>query len=325
MRKLLSCVGALFLAHTLQAQSLFFGFEDWNEKLLYTDVYATRASTPEEQQCYPYLLGKAEEIRFSQPDEKEIVPGWSTEYEGGLMRTTDAYSGKYAIIVRMWYYHSSGILNYGKKAGKEGKVHLEDKFYGISGFYQYKADSFDAQDTYGETSLHIVSYRKNAGTGDLEVLHHDSLRFARSDTYKAFSLPLSAAVAGTVPDSLSIWFVSEMHRRPGRTGGNSCTYAHFLFLDDLQFHFSPFPLSLNEAIQPRIKLYPNPAKNHISLEYNNAAAIIEGIRLSDLSGRVARTFGQNERLLDVQGIASGPYILTVFSDRGPMHQKVFIQ
>ncbi|MBL7712368.1 MAG: T9SS type A sorting domain-containing protein [Chitinophagaceae bacterium] len=322
MKKLLPLVYLLLITETLHAQSLFFGFEDWNEKMIYTDVYEYRASTPESPQCYPYLLGKAEEVRRTSgsEDEIEFVKDWSPEFGVGLMRTTEAHSGKYAAVVHIWYMYVGENLTYGPKGGKEAKVHFKDKLYGISGFYQYRADSFAPGDVYAETSLHTITYKKKSG--GLEILQHDSLLFSKSDVYKAFYLPLTYSDTSMIPDSVSIWFASGMNKRPGV---NSCPYAHFLYLDDLQFHFSPFPLSQSEEMLPRIKLHPNPAKTHISLEYNNATATIQGIRLSDLSGRVARTFGKNERLLDVQGIASGPYILTVFSDHGPMHQKVFIQ
>lgn len=312
----------LFITETTDAQTWHFGFEDWNAALTY-GATGEEYSVPDNNLCYPYLSGNAEGVSTGgEIKHNEVIPGWSAIIYG-LLRTTDAYSGNYAGIVHMWYNGSMGILAYGSSEyvttfGGLPKVHFENKLYGISGFYKYMVDSFIPSDTYKKVAmLNIATYRKNTA-GNLELLSLDSLQFEESDVYNEFYL--SVADTNLIPDSVSIWFETKGYG----SGTTSCILAHFLYLDDLQFHFEPLSTKNNNSFREKLKIYPNPASEKINIDYGSSVRI-QNIQLTDVSGRVIKTFRKNEKVLNVSGLPGGVYFLHIRAEDGNVNEKILIR
>ena len=72
-----------------------------------------------------------------------------------------------------------------------------------------------------------------------------------------------------------------------------------------------------------IKIFPNPAKNIINLQYNNLD--IQSLTLTDLSGRTVKTFSAESKRLNVSGLAAGLYFLQVKAKEGTVVEKVEIR
>ncbi len=316
---LLLCIS--MVPFLLKAQDYNLGFEVWSPDL---DV-STVTADPAFPGCYSWMLGNAIGTGGNLAQDS-ILPKWSA-IPFGIIRTNDAHSGNYAAIVHMWYNGAAGLLALGSSSenlySDIPKVHLEHRIHGISGFYKYKVDSFVTNDTYRKAAIfNIVTYKKNPVSGVLDLLSHDSLQFERSGIYREFYLPVTYADTSIVPDSVSIWFGSKGYN----SGITSCMLAHFLYLDDLQFHFQPYSLSFNDPVDLKgsFRIYPNPAKGKLNLEYKHDLQI-QSIQLADLPGKNVRTFGKEEKLLSVEGLASGIYFLKINAKEGSVTEKIVIE
>jgi len=80
---------------------------------------------------------------------------------------------------------------------------------------------------------------------------------------------------------------------------------------------------IQKSITSKIDIFPNPAKNIINLQYNNLH--IQSLTLTDLSGRVIKTFPAESKSLNVSGVAAGLYFLQVKAKEGTVAEKVEIR
>lgn len=84
-------------------------------------------------------------------------------------------------------------------------------------------------------------------------------------------------------------------------------------------------LSVNSSeLKKKIKIYPNPAKEKINIEYDDLS--IQIIQLLDISGKIIRTYNSNYQEINIQGIGRGIYLLTVNTgNSNVITQKVIIE
>ena len=98
--------------------------------------------------------------------------------------------------------------------------------------------------------------------------------------------------------------------------------AYMFMVDD--FKVTSSNLSANEFLASKFATYPNPATSTVTLT-NNQGINVSGIQITDLNGRVVKTFTYNEGLetlqLDVSELSSGMYIMNVRSDQGQTTKK----
>lgn len=326
MKKLLFASAICGFSCFTSAQDLHFGFEDWKESLSFVPAL-NETAIDGVSQCHPHLNGTASMIGFSGGlGANDILPDWSAEIFG-IMRSTDAHSGTYAGIVNMWYNGATGKLAYGnmpvfETATSYPKIHFSGRLYGISGYYKYYVDSFIENDTYRKAALlHIVTYKRNETSGLPEEMSHDSLIFKKSDVYTEFYLPVSLPETSALPDSLSIWFESKGYH----SGTTSCTYSHFLYLDDVVFRFAPYTLSVSNILSPApFSIAPNPSQNHLEIIHNSNLRI-QKIHVSDASGRHLQTLEGDIHTMDVSNWNSGLYFLQIQTGNGNFHEKLMKQ
>lgn len=290
------------------------GFENW-------DPTAILIPTPKDQakaECHPYILNNSERVQNAVSD-NTILKDWSV-ISHGILRTTDAHSGTYAAVVAMWYFGGKSILAYGSSSHvftEIPKVQFNDKLYGVSGYYKYLRDSFTANDTMNKTMmLNIVTYKANSA-GTLSEISRDSLIFTTSDTYQSFLLPVTYPNSSIVPDSVSIWFEAKGY------GATLCELSNFLYIDDLEFHFTPLSL-MHDALKLKLKIYPNPSADVLNMEYDDDIRIQE-VQLTDASGKAVRFFNVHSKALLISDMASGIYFLNVTTNLGIVKQKIIIK
>ncbi len=78
-------------------------------------------------------------------------------------------------------------------------------------------------------------------------------------------------------------------------------------------------------------LYPNPATGNTSITYYSNSSNTIKISVADLTGKIVRevltrtTVGENIIPLNVQGIASGLYVVKIIDDHGTMERKLVIE
>ncbi|MBL7704398.1 MAG: T9SS type A sorting domain-containing protein [Taibaiella sp.] len=250
------------------------------------------------------------------------LPQWSAN--PGVLRTTDAHSGNYAAVVCMWYYARTGILGLGQDSTEDiiCKNYFPQKLYGISGYYKYLTDSFAPNDIHNKNAIgHIRTYKINPANNMLEVLTHDSLVFTKSNAYAPYQIIINYPDSLSSPDSISVWFESKNNDLTNVT----CSYAHFLYLDDLNFHFSPMSVGARKpALKKKVNIYPSPANGTVYLSYDNELRV-EGMWLSDLSGRKIKTFDPQAKSLAVKPYPAGIYLLHIQSVQGHIIKKIVLQ
>lgn len=300
------------------SQNFNVGFEDWSNNVNFYPVPAETSLNT----CHLHLMDNSESISSSGTiTDNAILPDWSAQ-PFGILRTTDSHTGTYAAIVNMWYNGAKGLLAFGNSADvytNIPKVAFSNKIYGISGYYKYYKDSFLINDTLKKgTLLNIATYKVNS-SGVLEEITRDSLKFATTSNYKPFSLAISYSTTSVIPDSVSIWFESKGYG----SGTTSCTLSHFLYLDDLEFHFSP--LSIKENLQLKVKIFPNPTQEMINIEYPNDIEVYK-IKIIDLLGKTIKIFANNKgEVLYVNDLAKGTYFLRIDAKQGSFSKKFVVR
>jgi hypothetical protein len=85
------------------------------------------------------------------------------------------------------------------------------------------------------------------------------------------------------------------------------------------------PLSLVETfLKYNIKIFPNPAKDIVQIEVSKEIQF-ESIELFDISGKKLKTFNASCRNLNISGLSSGVYFLSISTTKGGFVQKVVIE
>ena len=82
---------------------------------------------------------------------------------------------------------------------------------------------------------------------------------------------------------------------------------------------------LENALSAKVRVYPNPASALVTVSSDEA--LLEQVELTDMSGRVVRTFfsEQSESIqLNIEGLDSGVYTLSVRTDRGTVVKTLSI-
>lgn len=82
-------------------------------------------------------------------------------------------------------------------------------------------------------------------------------------------------------------------------------------------------LAVKEQVKPNLKVYPNPAKEKINLDYDASVDIIS-IQLLDVSGKVVRTYTTNFQEIDVSGVQNGTYLLCITTAVNNFTHKVIV-
>lgn len=72
-----------------------------------------------------------------------------------------------------------------------------------------------------------------------------------------------------------------------------------------------------------ISVYPNPATEHVMLQYENLH--IYDLMLMDISGKMLRRFSAAAKALDISGIPQGTYLLMIKADEGSRVERLLIR
>jgi hypothetical protein len=95
----------------------------------------------------------------------------------------------------------------------------------------------------------------------------------------------------------------------------NCSYPIEPFYTDTLFWINYFVNTNNLIDEKKVNVYPNPAQDILKIE------ISQGIRprkiqLINMNGAVVKSFEPNERLLDIQIIPAGMYVLSIETEEG---------
>lgn len=113
--------------------------------------------------------------------------------------------------------------------------------------------------------------------------------------------------------------------------------THLPASDTLRFYFhcshpicEDLPVSeralsiAGKNIRDRFKIYPNPGSEVVNIAYSSEVQV-QSLQLVDVSGRVIRTYGEQERALKVKGLATGIYFLNIRAREGYVSERIVIE
>src|SRR5690606_2278652 len=77
-------------------------------------------------------------------------------------------------------------------------------------------------------------------------------------------------------------------------------------------------------LQAHFKIYPNPASQTLSLEYDNNVQL-QSIQLINVTGKITRIFNKKKKILELVGLASGVYFLHIKAQEGSLIEQIVIR
>ena len=259
---------------------------------------------------------------------KEPYSGWPEKWVKNsfgrrMLRTTDAFSGKYAAVLYEWYNGASNSLVLGDcydqffKAGDTCMVKYPRKVYGVSGYYKYYPDSFIP----GVPWLIVKTYYTDTLLHKGRISTVDSFAFKPKDAYGYFNLYIKSVLAN-IPDSFSVRFDINTNGM----GISIYQYANFLYLDGLQFHYVPYTALKTESIplkKSAVKLYPNPAQSVFYLSTPEQA----DVQVYDNTGRIVQVYWGvvNGQALSTGCMKPGLYLVKVIGRAEVSYMKLQVE
>ena len=302
MKKIVCALFLLLVFETTFGQLLNGGFEQWD--------------SVEGGSCYDTEL--TQDFNISDPKEGKLQ-NWFYEIATstntcGVVRTTDSYSGEYAVVLYNWYNYVYGQLFY-----EEAISNRPDYFEG-----QFKSDyQFDESLERGGF-VDVVLTKFNGTTHDTIATGKHVFKTSKKE-YTYFQIPLEYRSSET-PDKAHI-HIKNANSRCESNGGFSVMVCNPLYLDDLKF--TGTSLSTNTIFNNRARLFfSNPISEDTevrsSIELHNAT-----LELYDISGRVIdRTKNINGKNIPlvISGIENGVYLVNLIQDnKFLMSEKIIVK
>lgn len=246
------------------------------------------------------------------PHRGNLAYGWVAPVK--LWRTTDAYSGQYALVINRWYngariwalmgncphhaYNDSCLLS------------TTQKIYGLSGYYKYYNDNTSR----GKAKLTMTTYKLDTVSGHLLILSKDSLIFTPQGNYTKFDLNTNYTDTAIIPDSFAIRFDIT-----GPYSGNP--YSDFLYLDALHIINSPVSTAgnaTNKENEQKWHIYPNPTNTVLHIEHPSIQDCT--LLMYDASGkRVMEINWHQATQIDISKVPNGIYQIKILTPNGAMN------
>lgn len=83
-------------------------------------------------------------------------------------------------------------------------------------------------------------------------------------------------------------------------------------------------LGVDETLQLKIKVYPNPANTLLYIN-NSSTYSINSLQITDLQGKTVKQVNKNTSQLDISNLESGVYFVNVTTDKGSLVKKIIKQ
>lgn len=218
--------------------------------------------------------------------------------------TTDAHTGNFAVKLisaiddnqeQATYLASGNFLGNGPNDPVDDKFPLNGRINGFEGYYKYVPH---IEDTF---RVFLALYR------DGQYLGQSYMELGvPTNTYTKFWWPVVYPATITPPDSAK--FIIEPSIFNDSEGS-------VLFLDDLNITYG-FTTGLDGlSSEPSIQLYPNPAKEQITLfgydpRYHYVFAI------TSMDGKQVRKDQLTNESVDISSLENGLYVLTLVDENG---------
>ena len=133
-------------------------------------------------------------------------------------------------------------------------------------------------------------------------------------SWSNFSLPLTYLDSRT-PDTCMIVFMSS---------GEEPTANDYIYVDNLSF--SGTVAGIDQSSLNNMQVYPNPAKNQITIECSDELDQNGTITIVNLIGKTVHSepFVSNKQTLNIENLNNGIYFVTIQTKEGTTTQKVVV-
>ncbi len=226
------------------------------------------------------------------------LTGWTQDYDFGISRTTDSYSGSYSVILHNWYSYVYQSIEYNDSIGFSPQY--------LQGYFKYiTGDSTGLSNGLANVTLThfngIFSDTVASGT----------YTFDSTLSFTPFQISLNY-FAAVPPDSIHILITNA---NTICIGSNVC---NLLYLDNLSLSNTPLAIENENSKEELFSVYPNPVQNELFIE--NKSNKLFGFYLYDSTGKIVFTksyINENNTLI-FSDISEGFYFYKIFLDKNIM-------
>jgi len=244
---------------------------------------------------------------------------WFT-FNAGVPRTTDSYTGNYALELNTGTPPgNSGIQSGYATDGKE--VQVSKTSDSVEGGYPFnhQIDSLVFYYKYsagfaGDTADIQLQFNKSS-----KVLNGYLIKLPPAASYTRVVAPFNV---GSVPDSMIVSVYSSLNYPVTAPGS-------VLKIDSLSLYSQILAGIAPVANNGSIKVYPNPATSVFYVDMKGYTGKVDMIRILDMSGKVIETRNYNFSPLkntveafDMTGYSAGTYIISISTPSGVQYQKL---
>ncbi|MEZ4688271.1 MAG: T9SS type A sorting domain-containing protein [Bacteroidia bacterium] len=268
-------------------------------------------------------VGFEEPVGWGTPN----VPSTWFDFIQSVTQTTDAAEGNFAIRLETTPFEfdcsldTIGSLNSGgNHNGDFTRPYAVDQFtfpFHIKGKYTYTTSGLD------EAAV-VFLFDKYDANGNANLVQIVGKTLSPAASYTDFELTVDTVGWGVVPDSFHVIFAPSL---AVLTGEGSSQLGSALQLDGLSFEEGYVTGAEAQHEQIPFSIYPNPAKDYATVEWEGTAGENCQISLLDAQGRLQKTFetdGSNEARLNLNGLASGMYLVVLKNEKGQRSIKQII-
>ena len=167
--------------------------------------------------------------------------------------------------------------------------------------------------------FHISLFKNGQQVGDGQFRPSQTMT-----DYMPLDIELNYINDTIIPDSADIIIVNSYEPPPG----GSVMYVDKLSFDGFWGSNGGIIQSVSAIQQQAVKVYPNPAKNNVTVELPAAALEPAFLLLSDINGRALTQAllpaGQTRWSLDVSAIDAGLYFLKILADNKISNSKIVV-
>lgn len=264
------------------AQILNSGFEQWDS--IYSDD-----------------IGEIQSLRniYNVTDPQRGTPSewahfWSQPF--GTIRTADAYTGDYALLMHTWYNHSIEQITFKNEIANHPKY--------LTGHYKFLGDTLNEV-----ASKSIVNIIIKDQDGD--TISHNVHYLNATDTYIPFEIELDYHEDNEA-DSIFIMFQNSTQRC-----SNLDAICDLLFLDDITFSDNPVAVGIGMITDTKISLISTQISNGI-LNIRSTEKV-QDILIYDLKGILLQH--QMSTQIDLSNYPNGFYIIKAVTGLGTIWNK----
>ncbi|RYZ28335.1 MAG: T9SS type A sorting domain-containing protein [Sphingobacteriales bacterium] len=235
----------------------------------------------------------------------------------GTVRDTIS-AGNHALTLSRWYNYTWDIARQTRP--------INYRPASLTGKFRYTENQLQG----GETDRGLVMVFVTAT--NQSTLQPDTIGFGFAEldttqTFSNFTCPIIYSSAAQ-PENISIVISPTKWINSALVGANS--FCSFLTVDDLALIPETVSGIADAAPSSGIVLYPNPAKDNVSIQLKNEAKAETNVRVLDMKGRLVRqktvpSGSKNTADISIAGLPSGLYSVKVVSDKNMWTEKLIVE